>query len=58
LLKICANVYFIEFTTLATFKSKTGRIMQPITDADDATGCGFATHPLASSYKLLRYVND
>jgi len=39
-----------EFTTLAAFKYKTGRVVQPITDAADATGLGFATRPLTSSY--------
>ena len=41
-----------EFTTtLAAFKSKTGRVAQPITDAADTIGLGFATRPLTSSYK-------
>ena len=41
-----------EFTTLAAFESKTGRVAQPITDAADTTGLGFvtATRPLTSSY--------
>ena len=45
-----------EFTTtLAAFKSKTGRVVQPITDAADATGFGFATCPLTSSYNNNYY---
>ena len=41
-----------EFTTtLAAFKFKTGRVVQPITDTADAIGLGFATCPLTSSYK-------
>ena len=45
-----------EFTTtLAAFKSKTGHIAQPITDTADATGVGFATHPLTSSYNNNYY---
>ena len=45
-----------EFTiTLAAFKSKTGRVVQPITDAADATGLGFATRPLTSSYNNYSY---
>ena len=42
-------------TTLAAFKSKTGRTAQPITDAADATGLGFAMHPLTSSYNNYYY---
>ena len=42
-------------TTLAAFKSKTGRIGQPITDAADATSLRFATHPLTSSYNNYYY---
>ena len=39
-----------EFTaTLAAFKSKTGCVVQPITDVADATDRGFATRPLTSS---------
>ena len=46
----------IEFTTtLTAFKSKTGRVVQPITDAADATGFGFATCPLTSSYNNYYY---
>ena len=56
LLKICANVYLIEFTTtLAALKSKTGGVVQPITDAADATGLGFTTRPLTSSYNNNYY---
>ena len=42
-------------TTLAVFKSKTGRIVQPITDAADATGLGFAMRPLTPSYNNYYY---
>ena len=45
-----------EFTsTLATLKSKTGCVAQPITDAADTTGLGFATRPLTSSYNNYCY---
>ena len=45
-----------EFTiTLAAFTSKTGRVVQPITDAADATGLGFAMRPLTSSYNNNYY---
>ena len=45
-----------EFTTtLAVFKFKTGRIAQPITDAADATGLGFATRALTSTYNNYYY---
>ena len=45
-----------EFTTtLGTFKSKTGHILQPITDAADVTGLGFATCPLTSAYNNNYY---
>jgi len=49
------KLYFIEFTTLATFKSKTSRVAQPITDAADATGLGFAMRPITSSYNNNYY---
>ena len=60
LLKICANVYLIEFTNsqqhcMAAFKSKTDRVAQPITDAADTTGLGFATRPLTPSYYYYYY---
>ena len=42
-------------TTLAAFKSKTGCVAQPITDAADTTGLGFATRPLTSSYNNNYY---
>ena len=44
-----------EFTTLAAFKSKTDRVAQPITDAADTTGLGFATRPLTPSYYYYYY---
>ena len=45
-----------EFTTtLAAFKSKTDRVAQPITDAADTTGLGFATRPLKPSYNNYYY---
>ena len=45
-----------EFTiTLAAFKSQTGRVVQPITDAANATGLGYATRPLTSSYSNYYY---
>ena len=44
-----------EFTTLAAFKSKTGRVAQPTTDAADATSLGFAMHPLTSFYNYNYY---
>ena len=55
---MCKCVFYriYEFTTtLATFKSKTGRIAQPITDAADTTGFGFATCLLTSSYNNYYY---
>ena len=52
----------IKFTTtLAAFKSKTGRVAQPITDAADTTGLGFATCPLTSTsieHSKLDYCNS
>ena len=47
----CIFDQIYEFrTTLAAFKSKTDRVAQPITDAADTTGLGFATRPLTSFY--------
>ena len=42
-------------TTLAAFKSKTDRVAQPITDAADTTGLGFATRPVTPSYNNYYY---
>ena len=45
-----------EFTTIpAAFKSETDRVVQPNADAADATGLGFATHPLTSYYNNCYY---
>ena len=47
----CIFYRIYKFTkTLAAFKSKTGRVTQPITDAANATGLGFAMRPLTSYY--------
>ena len=51
---IFAQIYKFT-TTLAAFKSKTGRVAQPIADAADVTGLGFATRPLTSSYNNNYY---
>ena len=46
----CIFDQIYEFTTtLAVFKSETGRVAQPITDTSDVTSLGFATRPLTSS---------
>ena len=55
---MCKCIFYRSYefiTTLAAFKSKTGRIVQPITDAADATGLGCATHPLTPSYNNYYY---
>ena len=45
----------VSFEPYPAFKSKTGRVVQPITDAADTTGLGFATRPLTSSYNNYYY---
>ena len=40
---------------VAAFKSKTGRVAQPVADAADATGLGFAMCPLTLSYNNYYY---
>ena len=55
---MCKHIFYRIYkftTTLAAFKSKTGRVEQPITDAADATGLGFAMSPITSSYNNNYY---
>ena len=52
---MCKCIFDRTYETLAAFKSKTDRVAQPITDADDTTVLGFATRPLTPSYNYYYY---